>query len=275
MVGSDAPALRDEYVNRTILHLDLDAFFCAVEENANPALRGVPFAVGGRPESRGVVSSCSYGARRFGVHSAMPMSQAIKQCPGLLVVSPHFDAYRKASHEVMARLGEITPLIEQISIDEAFMDVTPHDGAAMARRLQAQINAELSLPCSFGVATNMLVAKIANNVGKASAHEGGDKSHAAQRDLRGAARRGSRFPRAAADWRSVGRGSQDRRPLAVDGRSHRRRSGAVEGERSRGAVRQDRRGSGVAGARARRPPGRAGTRCQVDQPRDDLRPRRG
>ncbi len=163
-------------MNRTILHLDLDAFFCAVEENTNPALRGVPFAVGGRPDSRGVVSSCSYGARRFGVHSAMPMSQAIKRCPGLITVPPHFDAYRKASHEVMARLGEITPLIEQISIDEAFMDVTPHEGAAMARRLQAQINDELSLPCSFGVATNMLVAKIANNVGKASAHEGGDKS---------------------------------------------------------------------------------------------------
>ena len=176
MVGRRALALRDEYVNRTILHLDLDAFFCAVEENANPALRGVPFAVGGRPEQRGVVSSCSYGARRFGVHSAMPMSQAIKRCPGLITVPPHFDAYRKASHEVMARLGEVTPLIEQISIDEAFMDVTPHDGAAMARRLQAQINEELSLPCSFGVATNKLVAKIANNVGKASAHEGGDKS---------------------------------------------------------------------------------------------------
>ncbi len=158
-------------MNRTILHLDLDAFFCAVEENLNPALRGVPFAVGGRPDSRGVVSSCSYPARRFGVHSAMPMAQAIKLCRDLIVVSTHFDAYRSASRAVMARLGEITPLIEQISIDEAFMDVTPHEGRAMAERLQAQINAELSLPCSFGVATNKLVAKIANNVGKAEAHK--------------------------------------------------------------------------------------------------------
>ncbi|KPV49443.1 hypothetical protein SE17_32605, partial [Kouleothrix aurantiaca] len=82
---------------RTILHLDLDAFFCAVEEQHNPALRGRPFAVGGRPEGRGVVSSASYAARRFGVHSAMPMAQAVRLCPELVVVPPHFAAYRAAS----------------------------------------------------------------------------------------------------------------------------------------------------------------------------------
>ena len=153
-------------MTRTILHLDLDAFFCAVEERLNPALRGQKFAVGGNPNSRGVVASCSYPARRMGVHSAMPMAQAVKLCPGLIVVPPHFKEYSAASHKVMALLGEVTPLIEQISIDEAFMDVTPQAGEALARRLQAEINETLHLPCSFGVATNKLVAKIANNVGK-------------------------------------------------------------------------------------------------------------
>ncbi len=153
-------------MTRTILHLDLDAFFCAVEEGLNPALRGQKFAVGGSPNARGVVSSCSYPARALGVHSAMPMAQAVKLCPGLIVVPPHFREYSAASRRVMALLGDVTPLIEQISIDEAFMDVTPQAGEALARRLQAEINETLHLPCSFGVATNKLVAKIANNVGK-------------------------------------------------------------------------------------------------------------
>lgn len=153
-------------MTRTILHLDLDAFFCAVEEGLNPKLRGLAFAVGGQPNTRGVVSTASYPARKFGVRSALPMSQAVRLCPGLIILPPNFKAYSAASKKVMALLGEITPLIEQISIDEAFMDVTPQAGEALARRLQAQINSELKLPCSFGVASNMLVAKIANNIGK-------------------------------------------------------------------------------------------------------------
>lgn len=153
-------------MTRTILHLDLDAFFCAVEEGLNPKLRGQTFAVGGQPNARGVVASCSYPARRLGIHSAMPMSQAVRLCPGLIIVPPHFREYSAASHKVMALLGETTPLLEQISIDEAFMDVTPQPGEALARRLQGIINTELKLPCSFGVASNMLVAKIANNIGK-------------------------------------------------------------------------------------------------------------
>jgi DNA polymerase-4 len=158
-------------MTRTILHLDLDAFFCAVEEGRNPKLRGQKFAVGGQPGQRGVVSSCSYPARQFGVHSAMPMSQAVRLCPGLIIVPANHDAYSEVSHKVMGLLGEFTPLIEQISIDEAFLDVTPHDGATMAKRLQTLINQEMKLPCSFGVSTNKLVAKIANNVGKALAHQ--------------------------------------------------------------------------------------------------------
>lgn len=158
-------------MTRTVLHIDLDAFFCAVEEGRNPALRGQPFAVGGRPDQRGVVASCSYPARRFGVHSAMPMSQALKLCPGLIVVPGNHKAYSAASHEVMGRLNQVTPLIEQISIDEAFMDVTPQPGVALATRLQTIINEELRLPCSFGVSTNKLVAKIANTVGKSRANK--------------------------------------------------------------------------------------------------------
>lgn len=159
---------------RTIIHLDLDAFFCAVEEQRDPSLRGRPFAVGGRPESRGVVASCSYAARQFGIHSAMPMAQAVRLCPPLIVVPPRFAAYRAVSQQVMARLHEITPLVEQISIDEAFLDVSGHDVAAdvLAARLQQTIGAELGLACSLGVASNKLVAKIATDVGKAAVRSG-------------------------------------------------------------------------------------------------------
>jgi DNA polymerase IV len=156
---------------RTIIHLDLDAFFCAVEEQRDPSLAGRAFAVGGRPESRGVVSTCSYAARRYGVHSAMPMAQAVRFCPQLLVLPVRYPAYSAASRAVMARLHTLTPLVEQISIDEAFLDVTDREepGEAVARGLQTAIREELGLPCSLGVASNKLVAKIATDAGKAAA----------------------------------------------------------------------------------------------------------
>ncbi len=156
---------------RKIIHLDLDAFFCAVEELRDPTLRGKPFAVGGRPEERGVVASCSYPARQRGVHSAMPMSQAVRLCPGLLIVPARHKAYGTMSQRVMAQLRELTPLVEQLSIDEAFLDVSelPEAGETLARQLQASINQTLQVPCSLGVATNKLVAKIANTIGKAAA----------------------------------------------------------------------------------------------------------
>ncbi|MBN2502715.1 MAG: DNA polymerase IV [Anaerolineales bacterium] len=159
---------------RKILHLDLDAFFCAVEEQLNPDLRGKPFAVGGKPEQRGVVASCSYPARKFGVRSAMPMYKALRLCPGLLIVSHHSSEYRRLSRKVMDILREVTPLVEQISIDEAFLDVTALDKSALqiAQQLQTRICSELELPCSLGVATNKLVAKVASEVGKAEAVEG-------------------------------------------------------------------------------------------------------
>jgi DNA polymerase IV len=159
---------------RTILHLDLDAFFCAVEEQHNPALRGLPFAVGGSADSRGVVASCSYPARVFGVRSAMPMATARRLCPDLIVVSRKMDDYSARSHDVMALLGDLTPLVQQLSIDEAFMDVTglAGGGVRVAHDLQSRIDRELGLPCSLGVASNKLVAKIANNIGKGSVKSG-------------------------------------------------------------------------------------------------------
>jgi DNA polymerase-4 len=159
---------------RKILHLDLDAFFCAVEENLDPSLRGKAFAVGGRPDARGVVAACSYAARVYGVHSAMPMAQAMHLCPDLIIRPNRRGVYGETSRDVMAILHDLTPLVEQLSIDEAFLDVTMHaDSAAdLARKLQGRINAELKLPCSLGVASNKLVAKIANTVGKAKARSG-------------------------------------------------------------------------------------------------------
>jgi DNA polymerase IV len=157
-----------------IIHLDLDAFYCAVEEQRDPTLCGQAFAVGGRPEGRGVVASCSYAARKQGVRSAMPMARAIQLCPKLKIVSPHFDLYRPASRNVMSKARTITSLVEQISIDEVFIDVSdlPEDAEIIGRRLQAEIRDELGLPNSLGIATNKLVAKIANDVGKAKSKSG-------------------------------------------------------------------------------------------------------
>lgn len=154
---------------RKILHLDLDAFFCAVEENRDPTLRGKAFAVGGKPGERGVISSASYAARRHGVRSAMPSGRALRLCPQLVIVSPRHHAYQAASELVMERLFSLTALVEQISIDEAFLDISdlPEPAEAVARRLQATIRDEVHLPCSIGIATNKLVAKVATDVGKA------------------------------------------------------------------------------------------------------------
>ena len=167
---------------REILHFDLDAFFCAVEENQDPSLRGKAFAVGGRPEERGVVASCSYAARKSGVRSAMPMGRALKLCPHLLIIPGHHRLYREASRQVMNIIHDVTPLVEQISIDEAFLDVTDlsDSGKEIARRLQTKILQEFNLPCSFGIASNKLVAKIATDVGKSNAREKGKPPNAIQ-----------------------------------------------------------------------------------------------
>ncbi|MCX6033119.1 MAG: DNA polymerase IV [Chloroflexi bacterium] len=157
--------------SRAIIHLDLDAFFVAVERLDDPALIGRPVIVGGRAEARGVVASASYEARVYGIHSAMPTAQALRLCPGVVRVEGHHGRYAEMSRRVMALLGEYTPLLEPISIDEAFLDVTgteAHYGppGQLAQTLQDRIEAELGLSASLGVASNKLVAKIASDLRK-------------------------------------------------------------------------------------------------------------
>ncbi len=158
---------------RKILHLDLDAFFCAVEELQDPSLRGKAFAVGGSPTGRGVVASCSYAARAYGIRSAMPMAQAVRLCPELINVRHSFGHYSEYSKQVMDVLRTYSPQIQPISIDEAFLDLShmPETGEFYAKHIQREIRLQLSLPSSIGVASNKLVAKIATNVGKAT-HKG-------------------------------------------------------------------------------------------------------
>lgn len=155
-------------MDRTILHFDLDAFFCSVEAILNPQLRGQAFVVAGSPEERGVVSSASYPARKYGIRSAMPTAQALRLCPGLIVVRPRHRPYGEHSDRVMDLVRGSVPAMEQVSIDEAFLDVTDHPrpGREVAAGLQAEILRRFSLPTSWGVAPNKLVAKVATNVGK-------------------------------------------------------------------------------------------------------------
>jgi len=146
--------------------LDLDAFFASVEQLDHPEWRGRPLIVGGSPERRGVVSTASYEARRYGVHSAMPSSQARRLCPDAVWTQGHFGRYHEMSERVMAVLNAETPLVEQVSIDEAFFDVTPgrysHESPiGICRRVQVSV-AKLGVTCSIGIGTNKTVAKIAS-----------------------------------------------------------------------------------------------------------------
>lgn len=159
---------------RTILHLDMDAFFAAVEQSDHPEWRGKPVVVGADPRGgrgRGVVSTCSYEARRFGIHSAMPISKAWKLNPGAIYVQPRGRRYAEVSRQVMEILSHFSPDLEQISIDEAFLDITSTQklfgGAeAMAKRIKAEIRKETNLSCSIGIAPSKFVAKIASDLRK-------------------------------------------------------------------------------------------------------------
>ena len=153
---------------RAIVHLDLDAFFAAVEVIQNPALEGLPVVVGGRPEGRGVVAAASYPAREYGIHSAMPMLRALALCPDLIIRPPRFRLYSVYSRRVMAILRRASPIIEQMSVDEAYLDLTEQvetwDGAiTMAGLLQKRVWQEVGLSASIGVAANKLVAKVASD----------------------------------------------------------------------------------------------------------------
>jgi DNA polymerase-4 len=152
---------------RRIIHIDMDAFYASVEMRDDPQLRGKPVVVGGSPESRGVVAAASYEAREFGVRSAMPMSRALRLCPQLVIVRPDFRKYREASERVMEILHSATPLVEPLSLDEAYLDVTENSwGMPLARdvaiRIKKTILDETGLTASAGVAPNKFLAKIAS-----------------------------------------------------------------------------------------------------------------
>jgi DNA polymerase-4 len=154
-------------LTRRIIHVDMDAFYASVEQRDRPDLRGKPVAVGGSPESRGVVAAASYEARKFGVRSAIPMSRAVRLCPHLEIVRPDFSKYRAASQQVFAIFREVTPLVEGLSLDEAYLDVTENAwgetlGVNVAKRIKARIKEDTQLTASAGVAPNKFLAKIAS-----------------------------------------------------------------------------------------------------------------
>jgi len=161
-------------VSRTILHVDMDAFYAAVEQRDHAELRGKPVIVGSDPKQgkgRGIVATCSYEARKFGVHSAQPISQAWKLCPQGIYVRPDMEKYARASSCVMSILLDFTDMLEQVSIDEAFMDVTGSAklfgaGPEIAQRIKSRIRDELQLTASVGVAGNKFIAKIASDLNK-------------------------------------------------------------------------------------------------------------
>lgn len=152
---------------RRILHVDMDAFYASVEQRDNPGLKGQPVAVGGDPTRRGVVAAASYEARAYGVRSAMAMARAVRLCPSLVIVRPDFGKYRAVSQQVFEIFRSVTPLVEGLSLDEAYLDVTENAwgetlGVAVARRLKAEIRARTGLTASAGVAPNKFLAKIAS-----------------------------------------------------------------------------------------------------------------
>lgn len=163
-----------EPAERSIVHADMDAFFAAVEQRDAPALRGRPVIIGADPaggRGRGVVSTCSYEARKFGVRSAMPISEAWRRCPQGVYLPPDFERYEAASRAAIAAFCEFTPDIEQVSVDEAFLDITRSAhlfGGPLetCRRIKARVKAVTGLTCSLGLAPNKLAAKIASDLRK-------------------------------------------------------------------------------------------------------------
>ncbi len=150
---------------RKIIHLDMDAFYASIEIRDRPELAGLPVAVGGTSSQRGVLTTCNYEARKYGCHSAMPTFQALQKCPQLILLPTRFDIYRRESESIRAILRRHTALVEPLSLDEAYLDVTGHDGdpAALAYVIRRQIFQKTRLPASAGIAPNKLLAKIASD----------------------------------------------------------------------------------------------------------------
>jgi DNA polymerase-4 len=155
---------------RRILHVDMDAFFAAVEQKRHPELIGKPIVIGGdgNPMTRGVVSTASYEAREYGIHSAMPLRNAYRLCPEAIFLPVDYDAYVKASEKIKALLRSFTPLLEDVGIDEAFLDITDIDMASeeIANKIKEKIKVETGLTCSIGIGPNKLLAKIASDMKK-------------------------------------------------------------------------------------------------------------
>lgn len=149
-----------------ILLCDLDAFFASVEQRDTPELKGKPVIVGGDPDSRGVVSTCSYEARRYGVSSAMPMKKALKLCPEAVILPVNMPRYKEVSDQVMDIFEKFTPDIEQVSIDEAYLAVKAGTGLDAAQKIRFTVREELNLPLSIGVSANKLLSKIACSLAK-------------------------------------------------------------------------------------------------------------
>lgn len=150
--------------------MDMDAFFAAVELKRHPELKGKPLVIGGRgdPSQRGVVSTASYEARKFGIHSAMPLRTAYRLCPQAIFLAVDFEAYERESLRFKAVLREITPIMEDVGIDEAFLDITelPESSEAIAGRIKTKVREATGLTCSIGIAPNKLLAKIASDLDK-------------------------------------------------------------------------------------------------------------
>lgn len=156
---------------RKIIHCDCDSFYASVEMRDDPTLRGRPIAVGGAADRRGVVATCSYEARRYGIHSAMPTSQAVRLCPELIVLRPDMAKYRSVSRQVHAIFRDYTPLIEPLSLDEAFLDVSDTtlcrgSGTLIAEQIRHRVREDLGITVSAGIAPNKFLAKIASDWNK-------------------------------------------------------------------------------------------------------------
>ncbi|MCC6547708.1 DNA polymerase IV [Candidatus Sumerlaeota bacterium] len=163
-----------EQRQRIVAHVDMDCFYVSVERLLNPKLNGIPVAVGGSPDGRGVVASCSYEARKFGVRSAMPMAKALQLCPKLTIVSGSFSRYSEFSRKVHETLCSFSPLVQMASQDEAYIDLTGTErlwGAPLsaAQMMREAVLKATQLPCSLGIATNKLVAKVASSLCKPAA----------------------------------------------------------------------------------------------------------
>jgi DNA polymerase-4 len=168
MFGATYCHVGKESQPRSIIHLDMDCFYAAIEVRDRPSLRGKPVAVGGARDRRGVLTTCNYEARKFGVRSAMPTFMALQRCPNLIVLPTRFDVYRREAAVIRGILYRFTPLIEPLSLDEAYLDVSAHPGAPgpLAQVIRRTIFQETKLTSSAGIGPNKLVAKIASEMNK-------------------------------------------------------------------------------------------------------------